>query len=215
MTANAFLSLLNGAGSTLLISGAGIAIGVPLGFLLALIRWGQIPVLGQIVALYVSLLRSTPAVTLCLLIFFAVPTLGIEIGAWTAGILTLALVTAAFNCEIWRAGLMNFPAEQLEAARAFGMMPLLRLRRIIFPQLWRASLPGLVNEATLLIKASPAIAVVGVAEITRAATRIGAQTYEPLPPMLAATAIYVAIILVLVGLQRLTERRYGRTGASA
>jgi His/Glu/Gln/Arg/opine family amino acid ABC transporter permease subunit len=210
MTATAFLTLLNGAGSTLLISGAGIAIGVPLGFVLALIRWARIPVLAQIVALYVSLLRSTPAVTLCLLIFFAVPTLGIEIGAWTAGILTLALVTAAFNCEIWRAGLMNFPIEQLEAARAFGMTAGLRLRRIIFPQLWRASLPGLVNEATLLIKASPAIAVIGVAEITRAATRIGAQTYEPLPPMLAATGLYVAIILVLVGLQRLTEKRYGR-----
>jgi His/Glu/Gln/Arg/opine family amino acid ABC transporter permease subunit len=210
MTANAFLSLLHGAGLTLLISGAGIAIGVPLGFVLALIRWARIPGLAQIAALYVSLLRSTPAVTLCLLIFFAVPTLGVEIGAWTAGILTLALVTAAFNCEIWRAGLMNFPAEQLEAARAFGMTAGLRLRRIIFPQLWRASLPCLVNEATLLIKASPAIAVIGVAEITRAATRIGAQTYEPLPPMLAATALYVAIILVLVGLQRLTERRYGQ-----
>lgn len=214
MTANGFFSLLNGAGLTLLISSAGIAIGVPLGLALALIRWARVPILAQLAALYVSLLRSTPAVTLCLLIFFAVPTLGIEIGAWTAGILTLSLVTAAFNCEIWRAGLMNFSTEQVEAARAFGMTPGLRLRRIIFPQLWRASLPGLVNEATLLIKASPAIAVIGVAEITRAATRIGAQTYEPLPPMLAATAIYIAIIVVLVGLQRLTEKRYGQMGRS-
>ncbi len=215
MTWNAFLSLLDGAGLTLLISGAGILIGVPLGFALALIRWARVPVLAPIAAVYVSLLRSTPAVTLCLLIFFAVPTLGIEIGAWTAGILTLALVTAAFNSEIWRAGLLNFPADQLEAARAFGMPAGLRLRRIIFPQLWRVSLPGLVNEATLLIKASPAIAVIGVAEITRAATRIGAQTYEPLPPMLAATGLYVAIILVLVGLQRFVEKRYGRIGAQA
>ncbi len=214
MTANAFLSLLQGAGVTLIISLSGIAIGVPLGLVLALVRWRRIPGLSQVAAVYVSLLRSTPAVTLCLLIFFAVPTLGIEIGAWSAGIMTLAFVTAAFNCEVWRAGLLNFPHEQVEAARAFGMTPLLRLRRIIFPQLWRAALPGLVNEATLLIKASPAIAVIGVAEITRAATRIGAQTYEPLPPMLTATGIYVAIILVFVGLQRLTERRYGR-GAGA
>lgn len=208
MTLNAFISLLNGAGVTLIISLSGIAIGVPLGLLLALIRWRRIPVLSRLVAIYASLLRSTPAVTLCLLIFFAVPTLGISISAWTAGILTLALVTAAFNSEVWRAGLLNFPREQIEAARAFGMTPFLQLRRIIFPQLWRAALPGLVNEATLLIKASPAIAVIGVAEITRAATRIGAQTYEPLPPMLAATGIYVAIILVFVGLQRLTERHF-------
>ena len=157
--------------------------------------------------------RSTPAVTLCLLIFFAVPTLGIEIGAWTAAVSTLALITAAFNCEIWRAGLMNFPKDQLEAARAFGMLPTQRFRLIIFPQLWRAALPGLVNEATLLIKASPAIAVIGVVELTRAATRIGAQTYDPLPPMIAATAIYVAIIVILVGLQRFTDQRYGKREA--
>lgn len=214
MTANAFLSLLQGAGVTLIISLSGIAIGVPLGLALALIRWRRIPVLSQLVAIYVSLMRSTPAVTLCLLIFFAVPTLGVEMGAWTAGILTLSMVTSAFNSEVWRAGLLNFSREQLEAARAFGMTPFLHLRRIIFPQLWRTSLPGLVNEATLIVKASPAIAVIGVAEITRAATRIGAQTYEPLPPMLAATGIYVAIILVFVGLQRVAGRRYG-PGAQA
>ena len=212
MTANAFLSLLQGAGVTLIISLSGIAIGVPLGLVLALIRWRRIPVLSQLAAIYVSLMRSTPAVTLCLLIFFAVPTLGLEMGAWTAGILTLSMVTSAFNSEVWRAGLLNFSREQLEAARAFGMTPLLQLRRIIFPQLWRTSLPGLVNEATLIVKASPAIAVIGVAEITRAATRIGAQTYEPLPPMLAATGIYVAIILVFVGLQRVAGRRYGPGG---
>lgn len=214
MTANAFLSLLQGAGVTLIISLSGIAIGVPLGLALALIRWRRIPVLSQLVAIYVSLMRSTPAVTLCLLIFFAVPTLGVEMGAWTAGILTLSMVTSAFNSEVWRAGLLNFSREQLEASRAFGMTPFLQLRRIIFPQLWRTSLPGLVNEATLIVKASPAIAVIGVAEITRAATRIGAQTYEPLPPMLAATGIYVAIILVFVGLQRVAGRRYG-PGAQA
>ena len=209
------LAIFGGALTTLLLSAAGIAAGLPIGLGMALVRWGRVPVAARGVAIYVSLLRATPLVTLVLLLFFALPNAGIPVGPISAGVLALTLNTAAFNCEIWRAGLMNFPAEQLEAARAFGMMPLLRLRRIIFPQLWRASLPGLVNEATLLIKASPAIAVVGVAEITRAATRIGAQTYEPLPPMLAATAIYVAIILVLVGLQRLTERRYGRTGASA
>src|SRR5688500_13988073 len=129
MTANAFISLLNGAGVTLAISLMGIAIGIPLGLALALIRWGRVPILAPMAAVYVSLLRSTPAVTLCLLIFFAVPTLGVSIGPWTAAVLTLALVTAAFNTEVWRSGLLNFPHDQLEAARAFGMTPLLVFRR--------------------------------------------------------------------------------------
>lgn len=215
MTFNAFLSLLQGAGVTMSVSLAGIVLGVPLGLALALLRWQRVPVLAPLTAVYVSLLRSTPAVTLCLLIFFAVPTLGIEIGALTAAVLTLTLNTAAFNCEIWRAGLVDFPRDQTEAARTFGMGGWLTFRRIIFPQLWRTCLPSLVNEMTLLIKSSSAIAVIGVAEITRAAIRIGAQTYDPLPPMIVATCIYVVLVLVFVGLQRLTERRYGHAGEAA
>lgn len=215
MTFNAFLSLLQGAGVTISVSMAGIALGVPFGLTLALLRWQRVPLLAPLTIIYVSLLRSTPAVTLCLLIFFALPVVGIEIDAFTAAVTTLTLNTAAFNCEIWRAGLASFPREQIEAARTFGMSGPLIFRRIIFPQLWRTCLPGLVNEMTLLIKSSTAIAVIGVAEITRAAIRIGAQTYDPLPPMLVATGIYIVLVLVFVGIQRLTERVYGQAGGAS
>jgi ABC-type amino acid transport system permease subunit len=86
----------------------------------------------------------------------------------------------------------------------------LAFRRIMMPQIWRTCLPALVNEMTLLIKGSPAIAVIGVVDITRAAVRIGAQTYEPLPPFLAATALYVLLVLVLVRLQRSIEATVAR-----
>lgn len=68
---------------------------------------------------------------------------------------------------------------------------------------------------TILLKGTPAVAVIGVVEITRAAGRIGAQTYEPLPPFLAATVLYTTLIALLVRGQRLAEtriaRRYGYT----
>jgi His/Glu/Gln/Arg/opine family amino acid ABC transporter permease subunit len=214
VTFNAFLSLLHGAGVTTSVSLIGIALGVPFGLMLALLRWRRVLVLAQLTTVFVSLLRSTPAVTLCLLIFFALPVVGIEVDALTAAVLTLALNTSAFNCEIWRAGLMSFPYDQIEAARTFGMGGRLTFWRIIFPQLWRTCLPSLVNEMTLLIKGSTAIAVIGVAEITRAAIRIGAQTYDPLPPMLAATGIYLVLVLVFVGIQRLTELAYGKAGGA-
>ncbi len=83
-------------------------------------------------------------------------------------------------------------------------------RRIIFPQIWRTSLPPLVNEMTFLVKASPAIAVIGVVDLTQAANRIGADTYKPLPPMIEAAILYVLLVLILVGLQRITERRLRR-----
>jgi His/Glu/Gln/Arg/opine family amino acid ABC transporter permease subunit len=207
MSSADYLALLQGASVTVALSIAGILLGVPVGLGLALIRWADIPVLAPAVAVYVSVLRATPLVTLTLLIFFALPTLGLDVKPIPAAILALTMNTAAFNCEVWRATLVDFPRDQLEAARAFGMSPRLIFRRIMLGQVWRTSLPGLVNEMTLLIKGSPAIAVVGVVEITRAAVRIGAETYEPLPPFLAATGIYVVIVLVFIRIQRAVETR--------
>lgn len=199
--------MLEGAGVTALVSVLAIALGVPFGLLLAIIRWRRVPLLSNAVAAYVSLIRATPAITLALLIFFALPTFGIVLSPLTAAVLTLTVNTSAFNCEIWRAALIDFPAEQLDAARAFGLQPRLALRRIVFPQIWRTSLPALVSEMTLLIKASPALAVIGLVDLTRAASRIGAATYKPLPPFIVATLLYVLLVLAFVAIQRLVERR--------
>jgi His/Glu/Gln/Arg/opine family amino acid ABC transporter permease subunit len=192
---------------TVTLSLTGILIGLPIGLALAVLRWADVPVVARIVAVYVSLLRATPLVTLLLLLFFALPNIGIAIGPVSAAILALVMNTAAFNCEVWRAALMNFPKDQYEAAQSVGMNATLRFRRIVLPQIVRVCLPGLVNEMSLLIKVTPVLAVVGVVDITRAAVRIGAETYEPVPPFLVAIAIYAPIVFVLVSLQRWIERR--------
>jgi His/Glu/Gln/Arg/opine family amino acid ABC transporter permease subunit len=207
MTSGDWVALLQGAGVTVSLSLAGIFLGLPLGLAMALIRWAQVPALSHLLGAYVSVIRATPLVTLALLIFFALPNLGIEIDPIPAAVLTLMLNTAAFNCEIWRGGLIDFSKEQLEAARAFGMRAPLWFSHIVLPQVWRTCLPALVNEMTLLIKGSPAIAVIGVVDITRAAVRIGAETYEPLPPFLAATGLYFLVVVVFVSVQRIVERR--------
>jgi His/Glu/Gln/Arg/opine family amino acid ABC transporter permease subunit len=209
------LAIFQGALITLLLSGVAIALGLPLGLGLALIRWSRVPVAANCVAAYVSLLRATPLVTLVLLLFFALPNVGISVGPMSAAILALVMNTSAFNCEVWRAALMDLPKDQIEAAKTVGMRRGLRLRRIVLPQIARVSLPGLINEMSLLIKVTPVLAVVGVVDITRAAVRIGAQTYEPMPPFFIALAIYLPIIFALVSLQRWVERRQIRVEAAA
>jgi His/Glu/Gln/Arg/opine family amino acid ABC transporter permease subunit len=204
-----------GALVTVTLSLVGILIGLPTGLALALIRWARVPVAAPLVALYVSVLRATPLVTLLLLLFFALPNVGVPIDPYSAAILALVMNTSAFNCEIWRASLLAFPRDQYEAAQSVGMRAGQRLRRIVLPQIVRASLPALVNEMSLLIKVTPVLAVVGVVDITRAAVRIGAETYEPLPPFLVAVALYAPIIFALVSLQRWIERRQAVTEASA
>jgi His/Glu/Gln/Arg/opine family amino acid ABC transporter permease subunit len=208
-----FLAILRGAAATVSLSLSGIALGVPIGLALALVRWARLPVLSAIVAAYVSVMRATPAVTLALLIFFGLPNAGIEIDPVPAAILTLTLNTAAFNCEIWRAALLDFPRQQLDASVSFGMGRRLRFRRIVLPQIARTCLPALVNEMSLLIKASPAVAVVGIVDATRAAVRIGAETYRPLPPLLVALVAYAIIVALFVFVQRSLERRRPVAGA--
>lgn len=207
MTTTSLVTLLYGAGTTLALALSAIAIGLPLGLFMALARWRKVPVLNQLIAAYVSLMRPTPMITMCLFVFFLLPALGLELPPLAAAILALTLNTAAFNCEIWRAALATIPRDQLEAAAAFAMPDRMAFRRIVLPQLWRASLGQLVSEMTLLLKVTPAVSVIGIVDITRAASRIGAQTYDPLPPFLAATVLYTLIIAIVVLGQRFLERR--------
>jgi His/Glu/Gln/Arg/opine family amino acid ABC transporter permease subunit len=215
MTGGDILSIFGGALVTISLSLAGILIGLPIGLGLALVRWANVPFVARVVTLYVSILRATPLVTLLLLLFFALPNIGVPINPISAAILALVMNTSAFNCEVWRSALMNFPKDQYEAAQSVGMRAGLRFRRIVLPQIVRVSLPGLVNEMSLLIKVTPVLAVVGVVDITRAAVRIGAETYEPLPPFLVAVALYAPIVFALVSLQRWIERRQTAAEAAA
>lgn len=199
------LTILSATTTTLLLSVTGILLGLPIGLGLALIRWARVPLANQFVRTCVSLLRATPLVTLVLLLFFALPNAGIAVGPVAAAVFALTLNTSAFNCEIWRAALIDFPKDQLEAAQSVGMRRLTYLRRIVLPQIARSSLPALISEMSQVIKVTPVLAVVGVVEITRAAVRVGAETYEPLPPFLFALAIYLPIIYTLLRLQRWLE----------
>ena len=201
------LTVVQGAGITVLVSLTSLLLGLPLGLGLALLRWGRVPVLAPAAAVLVSLLRATPSVTLVLLVYFALSDFGVSLTRFEAAVATLGLGTMAFTCEVLRGALLALGQEQLDAALAIGMGRGLRLRRVVLPQVVRMALPGLVNEVTLLIKASPAVAVIGLVEATRAAVRIGAATYQPIPPLLLALALYVVIIACFVVLQRKLERR--------
>lgn len=206
-------NLVGGAITTLWISSVSIAIGAPLGLMLAMTRVWRVPVLSHAVAVFVSIIRATPVITLALFVFFGIPALGLTLSPTVAALITLSVNTSAFHAEIWRASIMDFPQNQSEAASAFGMTRLQAFRLIVLPQAWRASLPPMVNEMTFLIKSSPAIAVIGVVDLTRTASRIAAYTYDPLPPYISAAVIYAVVVFSLVRAQRVIERiivrRYG------
>jgi polar amino acid transport system permease protein len=180
----------------------GVAIGIPLGLAVALGRVKRIPILNQILALYVSFVRSLPLVLLVLWLYFGMPFLGINLNAFVAGSIALAINHSAFISEIWRSAILNFSVEQVEAAKAYGLTQNQTFVRIISPQVWRNSLPAIANEITFIVKASPAVGVIGINDLTRRASQLAASNFQPLTMTVIAMLLY---IILLFGVTRLTR----------
>ncbi|HLX00525.1 MAG TPA: amino acid ABC transporter permease [Trinickia sp.] len=142
---------------------------------------------------YVFFFRGVPMLVQLLLVYYLLPFAGINVPPLVAALSAVSLCSASYISEILRGGFLAIPPGQLEAARMLGLGPLDTLRRIQVPQAFRLTLPSLVNEMVLLIKASSLISVVGVAELTRTAQNIAASTFHPLEAYLAAGLIYFVI----------------------
>ena len=185
-------------------------IGIPLSLGIAIVRVRRIAVLSPFLAVYVSFIRSLPLPLLVMFFYFGLPILGINLDPFVAGIIALALNTSTFSSEIWRAAILNFPHEQLDAAKSVGMTTKQAFWRIAFPQIWRESIPTLTNEMTLLVKASPAIGIIGIDDLTRRAGKLAASNYEPLPTIATGMLIYVIVLLAVSLTSRVMEQHFQR-----
>jgi polar amino acid transport system permease protein len=202
-----------GLGVTLVLSATAIVLGAGLGLLVAFaLRARRLP-LRFFARVYRSFWRGTPILVQLLLIFYLLPALGFRVDPMTAAILALTLNSAAFQGEIYRAGLAALPRGQIEAARILGIGRW-RARMVIeIPQMARLVMPALVNEAIAIVKNSSLVSVIAVTELMRRSQQIAATTFQPLDVYLIAGAIYLAVNLVLARIGVAAERRLARSGA--
>jgi polar amino acid transport system permease protein len=199
--------LTQAAEMTLYVSLAGIVLGGAIGFIVCLARLSGNPVLARVGALYVSFFRGVPLLVQLLVIYYFLAEFGIDVPAMAAAIGGLGLASGAFQAEILRGAFNAVPRGQAEAATAVGFSGIDIWRRILLPQALRISVPPLINEFTLLLKASSLVSVVGIAELTRVSMNIASSTYRPLEAYVGAALFYLAINLCLAGLGLLAERR--------
>lgn len=192
---------------TLLISLGGIALGLVIGTLVCAARLSPWRALRNFAALWVSFLRGVPLLVQLLVFYYSLPLIGLDVPATFAAIFTIGVCASAYISEIWRGAINALPRGQSEAALAIGMTPRDIWTRVVLPQAFTMSLPALVNELILLVKASSLVSVVGILEITRASQAQAATTFRPLEVYLAAAAIYLAINLCLAALGRWLEYR--------
>lgn len=204
--------LLGGAATTVVISGVSIALGMVLGLALAFGLLSHRAPVAALCGLYRSFWRGTPILVQLLIVFYMLPQAGLEVSPIVAAVIALALNTAAFQAEIYRAGLMAIPKGEIEAARMLGIGKWAIRRRILIPQMFRLVLPPLINEAIIIVKNSSLVSVIAVTELMRRSQQIASTTFKPLETYLVAGAIYLAINLVLAHAGRRMEQRLAIAG---
>lgn len=198
-----------GAGVTAALSLVALLAGMPAGLALCALRASGRP--GRwFVAAYVSLLRGTPLLVQLLVLFYVPAAAGLPLPPPGAAVLALALNTAAFQSEIYRAGFRALPRGQDEAARALGLRRWPRLRLVLLPQVLRLVLPALTNEAVDLLKGSALVSVIAVTELLRVGQQITALTYRPLETYMAVAVFYWLLTAALSLAGRALERRLSR-----
>ena len=205
--AHSFGYLAGAAGTTIAITAAGIVLGFPLGAIVCALRLSGRPVLARAGAAYVSVFRGVPLLVQLLFIYYFLAKIGIDVPATVAAVGGLATASSAYVAEILRGALAAVPVGQGEAAVAAGFSSFDLWTRILLPQALRLSVPPLVNEFILLMKASSLVSVVGIAELTRAGMSVASMTYRPLEAYLGAGAFYLAMSLALSTLGAFAERR--------
>lgn len=214
-------TLLTGAAATLAISAGAYLIGIVIGMAGALGKLSGNRVLETVLNLYTTLIRSVPELILIVGLYYAgtdglnrllqlagLPVL--EVNGFIAAVAVLGFVQGAYMTEVLRGAIMAIPNGQIEAARAFGMSPLLRFRRVVLPALLPNALPGLSNLWLAVTKDSALVAVVGYQELALATRLAGASTKQYFLFFMAAALMYLAITLASNVIFRQIERHVRR-----
>jgi len=200
--------VLEGIWYTLLISIVSMAIGIIIGFFLALARASTFKVLDWPARFYISFMRGVPILVILFLLYFALPVIGIEFTALQAALIGFSINSAAYIAEVFRSSLASVDKGQWESSRALGMTYWQIMRRIILPQSIRIAVPPLSNVYLDLIKASSLAAMITVPEVFQKARIVGAREYDLLTLLILVALIYWAICSVMTVLQNYLEKRY-------
>jgi octopine/nopaline transport system permease protein len=215
--------LLAGTLMTLAVTLVALAIGAIVG---ALVTWGKLSrgwlprLLGDV---YTTIFRGVPELLIIYLIYFGgsrgVTSLGSLVGAqgflglpsFMAGALGVGLISASYQAEVYRGSYLAVAAGEIEAARAIGMSRFTRFRRIIAPQVWRFSLPGLGNVWQLSLKDSALVSVTGLAELMRQSQVAAGSTHLYFTFYIAGGVLYLVLTTLSDRVFGVAEKRVARS----
>ena len=205
--------ILSGLSTTILLGLTSIAASLVLGLALALVRLYTGPA-GRAVAIgYIDVFRAFPVLVFLIVIYYALPFVGIRLSPFGAAATALSIVGAAYSAEIFRAGVQAGPRGQSEAAQALGLHAWLVMAKVVLPQAVRLVLPPLTSNCISILKDTALASVVAMPDLLKQATQAQALAANP-TPLIVAAAVYLIMLLPLVRLVGRLERRWA-TGLRA
>jgi cystine transport system permease protein len=202
--------MLTGAGYTLVFALASMVGGLALGFPAAVMRMSPYALLRWPATLYVSVMRGTPLLVQIFVIYYGLPSIGIEFTPVTAGVLALSLNAGAYLSESLRGAIDSIGVGQWRASFSLGLGYWQTLGHIVLPQALRVAVPSMSNTLISLIKDTSLVSVITMTELMLTTKEVIATTFRPLPLYIAAAAIYWCMSLAFEAVQRRAERRLNR-----
>lgn len=192
-------ALLEGLWVTIALGVVSIAAGMVTGLLMALTRlYGPAP-LRLIAKAYIDVLRSIPLLVLLVLVYYALPFVGIRMTSFVSAAVAITLVSCAYTAEIFRAGIEAIPKGQFEAADAIGLRFFSSMRYVVLPQAFRIVVPPLTSNCINVLKDTALASVVAMPDLLKQATQAQALAANP-TPLIGAAVLYLLILLPLVRL---------------
>lgn len=199
-------ALLRGLVTTVLLGCAAIAIGLAAGLVLALGRLYGPKAVRAAIVVYVDVFRAAPVLVVLILIYYALPFVGIRLSSWTSATLALSIVMAAYSAEVFRSGIQAISKGQFEAAAALGLPFRVTLVKVVLPQAFRLVVPPTTGNCVSLFKDTSLASAVALPELLKEATDAQALHANP-TPLIGAALIYLAFLWPLVRLVAWLERR--------
>lgn len=214
-------TLLRGFANSVTLAAGGYLIGLAIGIGGALGKLSGNAFVRELCDIYTTAVRAVPELVLILVLYYAgtdainqlLAVLGIaaiDISGLAAGIAVIGVVQGAYSTEVLRGAILAIPHGQVETAKAYGMSPLLTLRRVTLPAMLPFALPGLSNLWLIATKDTALLAVVGFGELTLATKQAAGTTKDYLLFYTAAAAMYLCLTLLSNLVIKLVERRATR-----
>lgn len=201
--------LWQGTIQTLMLSFYSIGIGMVAGTAvgIAMCRRIRIPLLSQVLEVYVFAIRGIPYFLQLLITYFVLPAaLGINLSPFAAGALSLGICSAAYVGEIVRSGINALPRGQWEAGKALGYSGTQTLQHIVLPQMFGLTIPTFTNELIQVILSTSIISQVGALELTKAGANIIAREMNPMLIYSSIALLYLGITATVMIIGKLLER---------